>query len=79
MSISQPDKVRRSSQTISVGNTGNWSTKNYLPMGCLKNKETDSILFWQIEPGTGKSVIRMDICICSYPAPQNISLTGGRI
>ena len=49
MSISQPDKVRRSSQTISVGNTGNWSTKNYLPMGCLKNKETDSILFWQIE------------------------------
>ena len=49
MSISQPDKVRRSSQTISVGNTGNWSTNNYLPMGCLKNKETDSILFWQIE------------------------------
>lgn len=49
MSISQPQPVRHSSQTISVGNTGNWSTKNYLPMGCLKNKETESILFWQIE------------------------------
>ena len=49
MSISQPDKTRRSSQTVSIGNTGNWSTKNYLPMGCLKNKETDSMLFWQIE------------------------------
>lgn len=49
MSISQPQPVRHSSQTISVGNTGNWSTKNYLPMGCLKNKETESMLFWQIE------------------------------
>lgn len=49
MSISQPHEIRRSSQTISVGNTGNWSTKNYLPMGCLKNNETDSMLFWQIE------------------------------
>ena len=81
MSISQPDKVRRSSQTISVGNTGNWSTKNYLPMGCLKNKEILSCSgrLSRMVPGTGKSVIRMDICICSYPAPQNISLTGGRI
>lgn len=49
MSISQPHEIRRSSQTISIGNTGNWSTKNYLPMGCLKNNETDSMLFWQIE------------------------------
>lgn len=49
MSISQPHEIRRSSQTISVGNTGNWSTKNYLPMGALKNNETNSMLFWQIE------------------------------
>ena len=49
MSISQPHEIRRSSQTVSVGNTGNWSTKNYLPMGCVKNNETDSMLFWQIE------------------------------
>ncbi len=49
MSISQPHETRRSSQTVSIGNTGNWSTKNYLPMGCLKNNETQSMLFWQIE------------------------------
>lgn len=49
MSISQPHDIRRSSKTIGIGNTGNWSTKEYLPMGYLENKEMNTALFWQIE------------------------------
>lgn len=49
MSISQPQVMRGSSKTIGIGNVGNWSTKEYLPMGYLRNKETDSSLYWQIE------------------------------
>lgn len=39
----------RTSKTIDVTNTGNWSTKEYLPMGCLCNRETGEGLIWQIE------------------------------
>lgn len=49
MSVAQPDHMRGSSNTIGIGNIGNWSTKEYLPMGYLKNIETDSALYWQIE------------------------------
>lgn len=49
MTITQAAAVRRSSKTVSVGNTGSWSAKNFLPMGCLRNAETDTALFWQIE------------------------------
>lgn len=49
MSSVQPVDIRRSSKTIGIGNTGNWSTKEYLPMGYLENKECNSSLFWQIE------------------------------
>lgn len=45
----QPTRYQRTSKTIEVTNTGNWSTKEYLPMGYLANKEADSSLFWQIE------------------------------
>ena len=30
-------------------NTGNWSTKEYLPMGYLSNEEADTAIYWQIE------------------------------
>ena len=46
---SQPDAIQRSSKVIGVTNTGNWSTKEYLPMGYLENTETGSNLLWQIE------------------------------
>lgn len=46
---SQPDEMQRSSKAVHIGNTGNWSTKEYLPMGYLENKETGTGLFWQIE------------------------------
>jgi len=49
MSVTQPADRRRSSKTIGIGNVGNWSTKEYLPMGYLENRETGSNLFWQIE------------------------------
>ncbi|MGN0331767.1 MAG: glycoside hydrolase family 36 protein [Lachnospiraceae bacterium] len=45
----QLDDIQRSSGLIRVSNVGNWSTKEYLPMGVLENTETNSGLFWQIE------------------------------
>lgn len=49
MAQSQPTAEQRSSKAIGITNTGNWSTKEYLPMGFLENKETSTNLFWQIE------------------------------
>lgn len=49
LSKSQPDIMHRSSKTIGISNTGNWSTKEYIPMGYLYNREMNSSLFWQIE------------------------------
>lgn len=46
---SQPTIEQRSSKVIGVTNTGNWSTKEYLPMGHIENMETATNLFWQIE------------------------------
>ncbi|MDO4521803.1 MAG: alpha-galactosidase [Eubacteriales bacterium] len=40
---------QRSSSSLRVSNTGNWSTKEFLPMGFLENTETGNGLFWQIE------------------------------
>ncbi|NTV77602.1 MAG: alpha-galactosidase [Clostridiales bacterium] len=45
----QPTVYQRTSKTIEVTNTGNWSTKEYLPMGYLENTEAGTSLFWQIE------------------------------
>ena len=45
----QDTVMGRSSKTIEVMNTGNWSTKEYLPMGCLLNEETKEGFIWQIE------------------------------
>lgn len=39
----------KSSKTIGIGSTGSWSTKEYLPMGYLHNREVNASLFWQIE------------------------------
>ena len=49
MGLSQPATIQRSSKAISITNTGNWSAKSYLPMGCVENTETGSCLFFQIE------------------------------
>lgn len=40
---------RFTTKRLAVTNTGSWSSGEYVPMGCLENKETDSCLFWQIE------------------------------
>lgn len=47
--LCQPVKDQHSSKAIAFTNVGNWSAKEYIPMGYLENKETDSSLFWQIE------------------------------
>lgn len=49
LSVSQPEIMHRSSKTIGIGNTGNWSAKEYIPMGYLQNLEMNTSLFWQIE------------------------------
>lgn len=49
LSVSQSQIMHRSSKTIGIGNTGNWSTKEYIPMGYLHNKEMNASLYWQIE------------------------------
>lgn len=46
---SQTDETLRSSKEFGVTNTGNWSAKTHLPMGCVTNRETETRLFWQIE------------------------------
>ena len=45
----QPTVCQRTSKTIELTNTGNWSTKEYLPMGYLSNEEADTSIYWQIE------------------------------
>ena len=47
--FTQPTVYQRTSKTIELTNTGNWSTKEYLPMGYLDNTETNNALYWQIE------------------------------
>ena len=45
----QPADYQHSSKVIGFTNVGNWSAKEYIPMGFLKNTETGSAIFWQIE------------------------------
>ena len=47
--VTQTKSIRRSSITIEVYNTGNWSTKEYLPMGFLSHPQSGAGLIWQIE------------------------------
>lgn len=49
MAMCQPAEIQRSSKVIACTNIGNWSAKEYLPMGVLQNTETGSNIFWQIE------------------------------
>lgn len=49
MAQTQPTVTQRTSQVIEITNTGNWSSKKYLPMGYLENTEAHTSLFWQIE------------------------------
>lgn len=49
MELVQPARDQRSSNMIRVSNTGNWSSKEYLPMAYLENTETGTGLIWQIE------------------------------
>lgn len=45
----QPGVYQRTSQVLEVTNTGNWSTKKYLPLGYIENTQVHTSLFWQIE------------------------------
>ncbi len=45
----QPACDQRSSNLLTVSNTGNWSAKEHLPMGYLENTDTHTGMLWQIE------------------------------
>lgn len=45
----QPGVYQRTSQILEITNTGNWSSKKYLPLGYVENREAHTGLFWQIE------------------------------
>ncbi len=49
MGLAQPEDDQHSSKVIGATNVGNWSAKEYIPMGYLENTETNSSIFWQIE------------------------------
>ncbi len=49
LGFTQPSLPHRSSKTAELFNTGNWSAKEYLPMGYLENRGDHTALFWQIE------------------------------
>lgn len=49
MELIKPKWDQRSSNYLRVSNTGNWSAKEYLPMGYLENTEVHTGLLWQIE------------------------------
>ena len=49
MEFAQLNAPVRSSKAFEITNTGNWSAKSYIPMGYVRNTETGSSLFWQIE------------------------------
>ena len=48
MGQNQPAVMRRTSRCIAFSNTGNWSSKDFIPMGILENLEAGT-LFFQIE------------------------------
>lgn len=49
LGMAQPLDYQHSSKVFGVTNVGNWSAKEYIPMGYLENTETGSALAWQIE------------------------------
>lgn len=38
-----------SGKRVAVSNTGTWSSKEHLPMGAVRNTETENTMLWQIE------------------------------
>lgn len=66
MAQTQPHNYQRTSKTIEITNTGNWSAKEYVPMGYIGNSAADSSLFFEIDtvvPGIMRSEIRTAIFI----------------
>lgn len=49
LELVQTERWHHSSSFVHVENTGNWSTKEFLPIGFLQNEETGDGLMWQIE------------------------------
>lgn len=75
MPRTQTKSIRRSSKSFSVTNTGNWSTKEYLPMGYLCNADTHTGLIWQIEHNGSwhyEIADQNDFCMLNVSGPNEI-------
>ena len=46
------NRISSSTNRIRISNTGTWSTKEYLPMGCFTIPEKNEAMLWQIESNT---------------------------
>ncbi len=49
LAMAQPYEWQHSSKVFGVTNVGNWSAKEFIPMGSLRNTEVGTTLIWQIE------------------------------
>lgn len=49
LGLAQNPNFQHSSKVLGVTNVGNWSSKEYIPMGYVENSEVGSALMWQIE------------------------------
>ena len=59
-------KLAQATNKISASNTGTWSTKEYLPGGCLYNTKKQTALLWQIESNSSWSWEISDITALLY-------------
>ena len=55
-----------SSKRIAASETGTWTTKEYLPMGCLINEDANTSIMWQIESNASWNWEISDICDVVY-------------
>ncbi|MBQ6633637.1 MAG: alpha-galactosidase [Ruminococcus sp.] len=49
LAMAQPYTWQHSSKVFGVTNVGNWSAKEFIPMGSLRNTEAGTAMIWQIE------------------------------
>ena len=82
LGLAQNPNFQHSSKVLGVTNVGNWSSKEYIPMGYVENSEVGSALMWQIEQtvrGTGRFPTVRVTFICSCPVQVRSSHTGRKI
>ena len=57
MAQTQSHNYQRTSKTIEITNTGNWSAKEYIPMGYIGNSAADASLFFERPDGNPVALV----------------------